>query len=236
MIRTGQTTGAVLGFATGNMPDFDWVARLATRRTEMVSYGERMVHRVDDDCLVIELDAARIVLAQEGYGEGCLSRLAVLIGSTEEPGARDPLLGQRNAFCRLLIESVAAVHEPDCEDWFANPAQPDPALARQMIAGSRRRAPSPVQIRLASEQTADLRLALQHEPEAPEPAPAAPAIGLRTALGVMGAVAVAASVPLGLMLVAWNVLRGADLRVTAAGLALIGLAQGITGLPLLPLA
>lgn len=218
------------------MPDFDWVARLAIRRTEMIRYDERMVHRAQDDCLVIELDAARIVLSQEGYGEGCLSRLSVLVGATGEQGRRDPLLGQRNAFCRLLVESVASVHDPACEDWFAKPGHPDQAMARQMIAGSRRHAPDPVPLRLAAEPTADLRHALRHEPELPEAAPPRPDFGLRTALGVMGAVAVVASLPLGLMLVAWNVLRGADLRVTAAGLALIGLAQGITGLPLVPLA
>ncbi len=62
MLRTGQTTGAVLGFAAGQRPDFDWVARLATRRSDMVNYAERMVHRVNEDCLVIHLDAASIVL------------------------------------------------------------------------------------------------------------------------------------------------------------------------------
>lgn len=236
MIRTGQTTGAVLGFATEHMPDFDWVARLATRRTDMVNYDERMVHRVHDDCLVIELDAARIVLLLDGYGEGCLSRLAVVVGGTGQPGGSDVLWGQRNAFCRLLVESVAAVNEPACEDWFSDPALPDESLARQMIAGSRRRAPEPAHTRLAAAHTADLRSALYHPLDDPEPTPAAPALSLRAALGVMGVVAMAASLPLGIALVAWNVLRGADLRATAAGLAVIGLAQGLTGLPLLPLA
>lgn len=243
------TSGVVITFLPGKSPDPAAVIETALRRTAALQYDERTIGQIGDSGVLIGLDNACVaVLCDPGAG-----RIALAVGGGHAP---DPLRGQRQAFCRVLVETLTAGRKPVRQDWFSERRAPDEALLRRMLA--RGQAPLAAEPTGAESDIDALRAVLHaHADTAPARAPLrdrlsplqqrlaplgarlAPQGGrvspLRAGVGVASGVALAASLPIGAGLLAWNATRGPDLRVTAAALAVMGLVQGLGVVSLIPM-
>lgn len=232
MEQADFTTGVVITYVNGKAPDAALVIEIALRRTATLAYDERIIRHVGDLGAVMALDGARVaVLAQPG-ADGAM-QVALAVGGT---GAPDPLRGQRQAFCRMMVETLTSGRKPVRLHWFNDALPPDEAmLHRQSLRAQG--VPASQAVRPAAEPEPNALRAVLH---APDPlASAAPPVRrlspMRAGVGLASGVALAASLPIGAGLLAWNALRGPDLRATAAALALVGLAQGLGLLPLIPM-
>jgi hypothetical protein len=246
------TSGVVITFLPGKAPDPAAVIETALRRTANLQYDERVIRYLGDSGVLIGLDGASVAALCE-TGAGGAGRIALAVGGSS---AADPLRGKRQAFCRMLVETLIAGRKPVRQDWFSERRPPDEALLRRMLA--RGQAPqAAVQVR--AEPDIDSLRAVLHA--FADPAPGRPALRdrlaplqqrlaplhsrlapqarrlspLRAGVGVASGVALAASLPIGAGLLAWNATRGPDLRITAAALAVMGLVQGLGVVSLIPM-
>lgn len=243
------TSGVVITFLPGKAPDPAAVIETALRRTANLRYDERVIGHIDDSGVLIGLDGANVALlcARDA------GRIALAVGGAHAP---DPLRGQRQAFCRMLVETLTAGRKPVRQDWFSERRAPDEALLRRMLAQGQApqaavqadAAPDIDYLRAVLHAFTDItparpplrdRLAPLQQRLAPLRARLAPQgrrlSPLRAGVGVASGIALAASLPIGAGLLAWNATRGPDLRVTAAALAVMGLVQGLGVVSLIPM-
>jgi hypothetical protein len=243
------TSGVVITFLPGKAPDPAAVIETALRRTANLRYDERVIRHIDDSGVLIGLDGASVALlcARDA------GRIALAVGGAHAP---DPLRGQRQAFCRMLVETLTAGRKPVRQDWFSERRAPDEALLLRMLAQGQPpqaavqadAAPDTDYLRAVLHAFTDTtparpplrdRLAPLQQRLAPLRARLAPQgrrlSPLRAGVGVASGIALAASLPIGAGLLAWNATRGPDLRVTAAALAVMGLVQGLGVVSLIPM-
>jgi hypothetical protein len=226
------TSGVVITYVNGKAPDVAWVVEIALRRTAALAYDERTIRHLDDLGVVIALDGARVAVLVHADRAGDM-QVALAVGGR---GAPDPLRGQRQAFCRLMAETLTSGRKPVGMHLFTDTQLPDEGLLRRQFARVLQGAVTFSDNTGADPDPRALREVL-HAPDLTAPAAPPPRrlSPMRAGIGLASGVALAASLPVGAGLLAWNALRGPDLRATAAALAVVGLAQGLGVLPLLPM-
>lgn len=239
------TSGVVITFLRGKAPDPAAVIETLLRRTANLQYDERVIRHLGESGVLVSLDGASVAALCETGANGA-GRIALAVGGSS---AADPLRGKRQAFCRMLVETLIAGRKPVRQDWFSERRPPDEALLRRILA--RGQAPQAAVQARAEPDIHSLRAVLH---ALADPAPARPALRdrlaplrsrlaprggrvspVRAGVGVASGVALAASLPIGAGLLAWNATRGPDLRVTAAALAVMGLVQGLGVVSLIPM-
>lgn len=239
MQNNDHTVCALIRFQSDQAPGFGWLSGLILRRSTHVPHDSHCVAAPRDRSMVIDIDGARIVVAMDRDATAATQQVVIAVGSAPGADRQDPIAGQRNAFCSLLTESVIVAHDPEDVRWFRDFALPDADLADALLDAARwqplsgnGRTRTPMTDDRQRADSGTLRTALYAVDEEPDEEASVP---MRAALGVMTSVATVASLPVGLAMLAWNGTRGPDLRMTAAGLAAIGLMSAFGDLPMMGL-
>ena len=230
---TDHTVCALIRFPAASAPSFDWVSGLVLRRCEALVAETQTVDTPRRGVLVADLDGVRIVVAMDARAQLVLS-----VGCAPAAALADPLAGQHNVFCRMLVEAIVVAHDPEDIRWFRDFALPDADLAEALLESARWEPLSGGSAKDRRQTEAVQRLDLSTVRGAlyvPAPGEAGASLPVRAALGLMTSVAAVASLPVGRAMLAWNGTQGADPRMTAAGLAGIGLLHAFGDVPLMGL-
>lgn len=236
------TACAVLQFDAQAAPGFPWVSDLAERRAQALPCASFQVSHDHALRTVIALDGSRILVSMTRLGEAGVV-LVIAVGPGPGSDGPDVLRSHRGAFCRLLAEAVSVTWHPRSVDLYSVPGEPDGVLAELLV--TRSQAPRPVAAQAPAaaslrsvladpDGNAMLRAAL-YQPVRPAGTDGESSVPMRVALGAITSVVTVASLPAGVALMAWNGVKGPDMRMTAAVLAMLGLYQTVLKIPVMPL-
>jgi len=234
-----RTRCIVMKFAPGKGPSFEWVASLVERRVLALQHLTHHRIQPQPNCLMIDVDGSRVMVAMAE--RPARADVVLVVGPSSDQGAPDILRAQRAAFCNLLCEAIKVHFLPGDVLQSQVSGRADAALATALLETARQ---FPVDAHVVAAPGSDraavtaeaLRAAIYDAPTAREVAAVQPAsLPLRIAIGTMTTVVTVASLPIGLALLAANAGQGANLRLTAATMAGLGVMQTVFGLSAFPM-